>query len=166
MKDSDSNRSPSDDEKHTDLKPGQLERGGDNAVLLPDPDAGLSEAERKAIVRFASCRPLHLNPLLKMNTGPQTPLETRHPPDPLALPPLPHLLPRPHQHRQCQTRRPARHPPHHGRPVQCLPDHLLHLLLALRAPDEYFAQAPAPVCLYPNHHAIVGDRHGNHGLNP
>ena len=55
MKDSDSNRSPSDDEKHTDLKPGQLERGGDNVELLPDPDAGLSEAERKAIVRFASC---------------------------------------------------------------------------------------------------------------
>ena len=51
MKDSDSNRSPSDDEKHTDLKPGQLERG-DNVELLPDPDAGLSAAERKAIVRL------------------------------------------------------------------------------------------------------------------
>ena len=42
-RDSDSGRSPSDDEKKI---------GGSPADLPPDPDAGLSEEERAKIVRF------------------------------------------------------------------------------------------------------------------
>ena len=48
--DSDSGRSPSDDEKNLGAKQGGLESLG-NGELPPDPDAHLSPEERAAIVR-------------------------------------------------------------------------------------------------------------------
>lgn len=95
--DRDSGPSPSDDEK-------TLGHG----ELLPDPDAHLSPEERAAIVRSICPKPLHpfIIPDSLANysdVGPQTPLETRPPSDPVALPSLSYQLLRSNKHRQCQT---------------------------------------------------------------
>ncbi len=50
ISDSDSGRSPSDDEKHVGVEAGAFESAG-KRDLPPDPDAGLSEEERAKIVR-------------------------------------------------------------------------------------------------------------------
>ena len=83
----DSDSAPSDDEKVTGVEAGQFESLG-HGELPPDPDAGLSEAEKKEIARYL---------ILELCTtstnhcaGQEAPLEARHPSHSLALSPLPH----------------------------------------------------------------------------
>ena len=66
------------------------------------------------------------------HVGPQTPPETRHPPDPLALPALSYKLLRPNEHWKCKIRRVREESTYHWRPVQCLPVHFLRHLRPLR----------------------------------
>lgn len=158
-----SDTSPSSDADEKNLGSESLHPDG----LPPDPDAHLSDEERAKIVYFpflAKCSRIQRYQNLTRPSGPSPPLETRHPSDPLALPPLPHLLPRPQQHRQCAPRRPRGCPQHHPRPIQCLPHHLLHLLLPLRAANQHSAQAPAAQRLHPCDNGAVGNRHGDDGL--
>jgi hypothetical protein len=82
---------------------------------LPDPDAGLSDEERAAQV----CPSLSFVTLLANATiGSQTALETRPKAHPMAFILVPHLLPRPHQHWQCESRWPARRSSHDQWTVQ------------------------------------------------
>ena len=162
--DSDSTHSPIDDkEKVVGVDQGGFETLG-HGELPPDPDAGLSEEEKARIVCILQL--INIVTYISLtDVGPQTPPPTRPPPDPLALPPLPHLLPRPHQHRQRQTRRPPEIPPHHQRPIQRLPVHLLRLLRSLRAPHQRPAQAPSTEHFHPDYYVVVGDRDGDDGVD-
>lgn len=58
---------PSDDEKKLGVEPGEVVESGANDGLPPDPDAGLSEEERAAIVRAVSIIPSAINE--KENNG-------------------------------------------------------------------------------------------------
>ncbi len=101
IRDSDSGHSPSDDEKRvTGVEAGGFENIGHDE-LPPDPDAGFSEAEKAAIVSimYKTSR----SGLLIGHTGQETAPEARPTPHPLALPPLPHQLPRQNQHRKRKT---------------------------------------------------------------
>lgn len=69
---------------------------------LPDPDAGLSEEERAAHVHCPSNTSGNSTDTC---IGSQTPQKTRPQAHPLAVLPIPHLLPRPHQYWQCEARR-------------------------------------------------------------
>ena len=91
---------------------------------LPDPDAGLSEEERLDHVRSTPLLPPHISFLTKI-PGQKAPPQARLQAHPLALLPVPNLLPRPHKHWQRQSRRPARRPSHDGWPVQRQSDHIL-----------------------------------------
>lgn len=63
-------------------------------------------------------------------------MEARPSPHPLALPPLPHQLPRPDQHRKCQIGPLGEYPAYHRGPIQRRSLYLLRLLLARRALDQ------------------------------
>jgi hypothetical protein len=86
----------SDDEKITD----QGQEYVPPANELADPDAGLSEEERAAHVRMVI--PENSLPSADNNTGPQTPLETRHQAHTMAVFLVSDLLPGSDQHRQCE----------------------------------------------------------------
>lgn len=104
-----------DDEKRAGVQPGQFETVGHHN-LPSDPDANLSAEERARIVSLSVSRFRYVGAMLtcsSLATGPQTALETRSALDSLAMPLVPHLLPRPHQHRQRQARRPAKVPENH-----------------------------------------------------
>lgn len=58
---------PSDEEKKLGVEPGEVVESGANDGLPPDPDAGLSEEERAAIVRAVSIIPSAINE--KENNG-------------------------------------------------------------------------------------------------
>lgn len=58
---------PSDDEKKLGVEPGEVVESGANDGLPPDPDAGLSEEDRAAIVRAVSIIPSAINE--KENNG-------------------------------------------------------------------------------------------------
>ncbi len=142
IRDSDSGHSPSDDEKRvTGVEAGGFENIG-HGDLPPDPDAGYSEAEKAAIV---SARPIFTSSrsdLLTAHTGQEAPPEARSTPYSLALPPLPHQLPRQNQYRKRKNHWSPTKSTHHQRSIQCLPHHFLCLLLAIRTLDQYPAQAP------------------------
>ena len=78
----DSDSAPSDDEKVTGVEAGQFES------LPPDPDAGLCEAEKKAIVHYLILELCTTS--TNLCAGQETPLEARRPSHSLALSPLPH----------------------------------------------------------------------------
>ena len=87
----DSDSTPSDDEKKiAGVGQGQFETLG-HGELPPDPDAGLSEAEKAAIV--STITPKMAKTSAKHRTGQEVTMETRSPSHPLALSSLPHLLP-------------------------------------------------------------------------
>lgn len=93
---------------------------------IPDPDDRLSAEERAKIVlplvRLAS------RVQLTVNSGSQTPMETRPQIDTMALPALPRVFPGSYQHRQCQNRWPHKRSAHDWFSIQFDTDNLLHFL--------------------------------------
>lgn len=121
-----------------------LERGAkvhheDALQDISDPDAGKSDEERAEIVRNFS--PLAHRTLLTCRTpGQEAPTKTGHETNPLAYPPLPHLLPRQNEHRQRQNRWPNPRSQNVSRPIPGLSLHLLRFILTLRTTHQYPTQ--------------------------
>lgn len=87
----DSDSTPSDDEKKiTGVGEGDFETLG-HGELPPDPDAGLSAAEKAAIVSISALTMVKTS--AKHRTGQEATMEARSSSHPLALPSLPYLLP-------------------------------------------------------------------------
>ena len=170
LRDSDSGHSPTDDEKKIGVATAGYAVTGPEQ-LPPDPDAGLSEEERKAIVRFAYHD--HALPLVHClaievdlsSIGPQASPQARLAPHTMALPLVSDQLPRPHQYRQCEARWPHEIAAHDFGTVQFGALNLLRLLLFSGAIDQHLAEAPSTPDLYPLHHGALGHLHDLHGLD-
>jgi hypothetical protein len=96
QRDSNSDQSPSDHEKHVETSPA-------NAIdrELPDPDAGLSEEERKHIDRKLLWK---LDIRFVAHNQPHNDLRLTHQPHSLAVSAVFDQFPRSYEHRQCQNR--------------------------------------------------------------
>lgn len=73
----------------------------------------------------------------------------------MALVPLSHLVSRPNEHRQCQSRRPAARLAYDQWPIQRESDDFLCKLLGVRAVDKRIIEEATSEHLPTDHHALA-----------